>query len=123
MAKPSKNETIKVPSERKLKQLAGQWNTAKEKSAGISGELGQSVRTMAEKDNLHPGAFRAAMGLLKKDGSILRNYLDHFEHYCEVLGVYKKAEDSPPLPMNDGEEDEETEEGTSGNVHRMQAAE
>jgi hypothetical protein len=113
--------TIKVPSERKLKQLAGQYNTAKEKTSGIGGELGQAIRSMAEKDNLHPGAFRATMALLKKDGPILRNYLDHFEHYCEVLGVYKKAEDSPPLPI-DGEEGDEDGEGAD-NVHRLAAAE
>jgi hypothetical protein len=116
----SKPSAIKVPSERKLKQLAAQYNTAKEKTSGIGGEIGQAIRSMAEKDGLHPGAFRAAMALLRKDGPILRNHLDHFEHYCEVLGVYKKAEDSPPLELEEGDDDEKDED--DGKVHRLVSA-
>ena len=123
MAKPERDApVIKVPSERKLKQLAAQYNTAKEKTSGIGGEIGQTIRSMAEKDGLHAGAFRKAMVLLKKDAAKLRNELDHFEHYCEVLGVYKKAEDAPPLPI-EGENDEETEDGGKTNIHKLQAAE
>lgn len=119
MAKaPAKNETIRVPSNKKLTDLARRFETMKEKTSALSGEIGQEIHTMSEKDNLHPQAFKAAMALKKKDAAILRNYLDHFEHYCEVLGVYKKAEDAPPLPI-----DEEEGEEAEGNVTPLRAAE
>jgi hypothetical protein len=104
--KPS--EVMKMPSERKLKELARQYQNCKETTSELGGRIGSAIRTAADNDGLHPGAFRAAMALLKKEPGRLNDFIAHRDYYEDILGVTARAESAPRLPMGDeaGDEDE-----------------
>jgi len=105
-----------MPSERKLKDLARQYQHSKETTAELGGRMGSAIRTSADNDGLHPEAFRDAMKLLKKDPGRLHDRLAHRAYYEDVLGVTARAESAPRLPMGDevGDEGDENENVITG---------
>jgi hypothetical protein len=133
--KPS--EVMKMPSERKLKDLARQYQNCKETTSELGGRMGSAMRTMADNDGLHPQAFRQAMSELKKEPGRLNDFLAHLDFYRDVLGVVARAESAPRLPMGDevgaedggdenenvitgsGEAEEATEQEQDDNVHQL----
>jgi hypothetical protein len=100
----------KLPSKRKLLELARQYEHSKQTTAELGGRMGSAIRTMADNDGLHPGAFRRAMKELKMEPGRLNDELAHLHYYRDVLGVTARAASAPRLPMGD-EIGDETETG------------
>lgn len=106
------SEVVKMPSTKKLLSLLASGRQAYQDSRSIAGEFGALVKEMSENDNLHKKAFAWARMADRLEPEKLADLFDHFEHYCEVLGLNKRAKSVMRMDLNDdgkGEDDGETD--------------
>lgn len=91
---------------RKLLKIKRSSDADKDEAIGT---YANAVGHAIEKNHLHKKAWAAAVREDKMEPEQLRAFYEHLEHYREELGLNKRAESAPALPM-DGEEETETEE-------------
>lgn len=118
--KPS--EVHKMPTMAKVRELARSFENTKESVSEISGRLGSALRTAAENNNLHLGAFRQAMKEKRMEPARLNDFYAHLDFYRDVLGLLDKAESAPRLPLADDQKGEEASETEEGNVVQLTGA-
>jgi hypothetical protein len=119
--KVTATEVVKMPGSRKLNSLLAEGRKAYQDGRALAGEFGAAVKEAAENDNLHKGAFRTIRALDRMEPEKLADWMDHFEHYCEVCGLNKRAGSVVRMDFDDDgkSEDEDAEVGASdGKVHR-----
>ena len=111
----------------KLTALLRAAKKTKEKTAGLSGELGQMVANAVENDHLHRKAFSFTKQLHQMPDEKLAETMTHFLYYLDASGINARVEKVGRLELGDqpGEsEAEETEQPEkSSNVHKLAAAE
>lgn len=74
-----------------LDDLAKAKRNAKKRSQSINGTLGETIAKAVEEKHLDRKAFGLAMQLEALDDERLHLTFHNFLHYCEVLGVTKRA--------------------------------
>jgi hypothetical protein len=94
---------IKLPSTKKLSALLAESRTAYQDQRSISGELGASVKEMAEHDHLHKKAFASVKASDRMEPEALADYFAHRDHYEEVLGLRKRAGSVMKMPLDEAE--------------------
>jgi hypothetical protein len=94
---------VKMPSTKKLNALLAESRTAYQEQRSISGELGASVKEMAEHDNLHKKAFASVKGADRMEPEALADYFAHRDHYEEVLGLRKRAGSVMRMELDEAE--------------------
>lgn len=99
---------IPVTPEGKVINLLRRCKSAQSQISELSGTMGEAIAKAVEENHLHRGAFGVIRKLDKMEPEKLRAFLLHFEHYLNVSGLQKRADDAPELPMADaeGEKDE-----------------
>lgn len=102
-AAESGNAGVKMPSTKKLNALLAESRTAYQEQRSISGELGASVKEMAEHDNLHKKAFASVKGADRMEPEALADYFAHRDHYEEVLGLRKRAGSVMRMELDEAE--------------------
>jgi hypothetical protein len=107
-AKPS--EVMKVISEKRLKSLLSKARAASADVSSINGTLREEIGVAVEKHGLHKKVFSTIRALDRLEPEKLREWLDTFEHYVDISGLAKRAEDVQPMQFGEGEgETEEAE--------------
>ncbi len=126
MAKRSKKAAAKssapvrkVPSEGVLKSLLRTKRRTAEAANEANADYGTAVRSAVEKHALDKKAWGFAVQLDKMEPEKLACTLDHLNHYIEVLGLQKRADQVQNLPL-EGEEDGEAAD--DGKVTHIGAA-
>lgn len=114
--KPS--EVQRVISQKKLRALMASHRTAREEVSEVSGGLGTEVKNAVKNDYLNAPVFRLIMQLDRKTPEKLRDFLDDLQHYLDISGLEKRAQDVQPLDLRDrngsGEEEGDAEGDQSG---------
>lgn len=102
--KPS--EVRQVISAKKLKELMGSVRRTRNETTEIAGQLGSEIKQAVEKHFLNRKVFRVICTLDKMENEDIADWLDDFEHYLDISGITKRAEDVQPLDLRgDGTED------------------
>lgn len=84
-------ETVRLTPITVVKSLMREAHEAKTKVGKINGTIGQSQKEAEDKKGLHIKAFKDAQKLDRMDGSTLRSYLTHFDHYRAGLKLDERA--------------------------------
>jgi hypothetical protein len=111
----------KLTTEKDLMALIKSCNSLKGQSDEINGELREKIGNAVEKKFLHKKAFAAIRPLLKMEAPALAEFLDHFDHYLEISGLRKRADDAPMLAFEEAaaeDEDDGREHHTKPDVKR-----
>lgn len=109
-AKPKKIVRQLTP-EKDLQNLLRQCKGHEKNIAEYVGSLREKIGNAVEKKHLHKGAFATIRKLDKMEPEQVAAWLDHFNHYLDVSGIQKRADDAPALDL-EGEKDEgEGDEG------------
>lgn len=82
------------------------------------GSLREKIGYAVEKKHLHKKAFGWIRQLDKMESEDVAALLDHFNHYLDVSGIQKRADDAPALDLEAKEDDAEEDEATDGKVAR-----
>lgn len=116
MARKPKTESKKIvrqlTPENKLNNLLKSARSCAKQVNEITGSHREKIANAVEKDHLHKGAFAWIKALDKKEPEEIAAWLDHFNHYLDVSGIQKRADDAPNLGLEDddtGEPDEDKE--------------
>lgn len=97
--------TIVFTPKSTLEELAKAKRNAKKRSQSINGTLGETIAKAVEEKHLDRKAFGIAMQLEAMDDERLHLTFHNLLHYCEVLGVTKRATAQEEMFVN-GEADE-----------------
>lgn len=112
-AKSTAESTTRLTSGNKLRELLKNKKSSQQDADEAIGRYRQSLGVAADKHHLHLKAWAAVVREDKMEPEQLRAYYEHLEHYREELGLNKRAESAPPLPM-EGEDEDAEEEGKGG---------
>lgn len=107
--KSTDKTTTRLTPGTKLRELLKSKKSSQQDADEAIGRYRQSLGVASEKHHLHLKAWAAVVREDKMEPEQLRAYYEHLEHYREELGLNKRAESAPPLPM-EGEEDGDGEE-------------
>lgn len=88
----------------KLNSLLVTARKAYKDQRAISGELGAEIKEAAEHDNLHKKAFAMIRGIDRLEPEKLADFFAHFDYYCDVSGLRKRAGSVMRMPLDDGKE-------------------
>jgi len=95
--------------------LMGLHSSASEQNAEmakIRGELGSSYKEAEKDENLHKGAFKMASRLKRMDDSKRDEFLIHFDHYREQMGIDEgRTRQMFDAPNNEDDDDDDVEVG------------
>lgn len=106
--KPS--EVRQVISAKKLKELMGSVRRTRNETTEIAGQLGSEIKQAVEKHFLNRKVFRVICTLDKMENEDIADWLEDFEHYLDISGIGKRAQDVQPLGLRgEGSEDAEGE--------------
>jgi uncharacterized protein (UPF0335 family) len=82
----------KMPDAMQLAQALSEVGRLKAKVSELSGDIGQYIKTKVETINLHKGAFRLIAKLRDMDETKRSEFLAHFDHYREKIGLDAQAD-------------------------------
>ncbi len=126
---PQQQVVRELMPERKAKSLLSATKSHRKQISELTGSLREKIGYAKANDHLHTKAWAAALSLEKMEPEELAIFFDHFNHYCDVLGITEAAESAPMLPLDkggEGDDDqggEETERNPGdSNVTRLRAA-
>jgi len=122
-AEPTQQERVtKLTPEKTLTDLIKTKKRTGSKVDELVAEYRSALSKAVEKKHLHKKAFAAAAKLHDMEDTALGEFFDHFDHYCDVLGIRDRAENAPRLDLGDqpGEGPEEDEDQEPSNVTKLQ---
>lgn len=76
-----------LPDSAQLKAHVAELNELKASGAEINGKIGALTKNGEEQHNIHRGALKLAAKLDRMDPSKRSEFLIHFDHYCDILGL------------------------------------
>lgn len=117
----AKQETVtRLPPRTLLGRLRSMKKSMDSDINAVRGTYGQAVADAVENKHLHKKAWSTAMREDKMEPEQLKLYYEHLDHYRDELGLIKRADSAPDLPM-DGEDGDGEEDEKKGNVKQFPA--
>lgn len=96
-----KETTTRLPSKATLVSLRSAKRSMDSDINEVRGTYGQQVAEAVEKKHVHKKALAIALREDKMEPEQLKLYYEHLDHYREELGLNKRAESAPDLPIQD----------------------
>ena len=93
-----KDSAAKMPTAAQLKKTRDEYNKAKGKADEARGDMGATLKNAQNDHNIHRKAFKLAMQVLNMDDTKKAEFLAHFDHYREQMGLDKVQ----TLPLAEG---------------------
>lgn len=86
-AEDQANDPGRMPTKAAVTKLGNSVGLLNQKAAKIRGEIGSLIKTAEADDNIHRGAFKAAMKERGMEPDERANYQRHLAKYRQQLGI------------------------------------